>query len=711
MAQKLTDDDLLAVIRGRSTNATTQQDELTQERMTALDYYRQQPFGNEQDGRSKVVTSDVRDTIEWMLPQLVEVFLGPDAPCEFKPVSKDDVEAAKQQTKYVRNVFNEQNDGFLNLYTWIKDALLYKNGVIKCYWNEEEEAEEEEYKNINVVELEALKSYKNTTIEEITYKVNGAEVKEADLGQVPIDQIVIDVKIIRKEDCSKITINPVAPENFMTDANFTSVDLADCDFCREDTYLTEAQLLEEGFSQSLIDGLPTYNPTEKVETQNRFLYEGGLVVNEQSDKASRKIKISDVYIKIDADGDGVVERRFIKIGGDAEVLENEKVDYVPYRAITPIIMTHKYTGMSAADLVMDLQLLKSTLWRQSLDSLYLSNNPRYTVIKGAVELDDLLISRPGGIIRQDMAGAVGTLETPFVGANTLPMIDLIDKMREERTGVSSVSQGLSPDTLADSTNMMGAMIMNAAQARVKMIARIFAETGYKSLMLLIHQLTLQYEKNEKIADLGDGEYISINPSEWKRRKDMTVKVGVGYSDRTQKIASIERILAMQQQIFTGQGGEGALVNADNIYNAVNDLMELAGLDSRNRYFSDPKIYKAPPPPPPSPQEKAVDVAEAEVKLSAAKSAAQHEYDVEKLFMDNKYRYVELAQKDRLERDKLKLQENAELGKLAMEAIKESKNHDNVAKGNKEEQAATNGLGVGGGQTVTELNIPSSDGGY
>lgn len=705
--KKMTDDELLSLILSRSDQAESSQQTIADERQQALEYYRQDLFGNEQDGRSQVVTSDVRDVIEWMLPQLVEIFLGPDAPCEFRPIGQQDIEAAKQQTKYVRSIFNDQNDGFLNIYTWFKDALMYKNGIIKCYWDDEEETEEENYKNINVVELEMLKADKELRINSVIYKVNGEEIPESKLSSIPIDQISIDVEAERTSDVSKIEICPVAPENFRTDTEFTSVDLADCDFCIEDSYMTESELLEEGFDKDIIASLPTYNPVSNTETQNRFINEGGIIYSD-ADRANRKIKISDAYIKVDYKGNGECERRFVKIGGDTIILENEPCDYVPYRAITPIIMTHKFTGMSVADLVMDLQLLKSTLWRQSLDSLYLSNNPRYTVIKGAVELDDLLVSRPGGIIRQDMAGAVGTLETPFVGANSLPMIEMIDKMREERTGVSSVTQGLSPDTLADSTNMMGAMIMNAAQARVKMIARIFAETGYKSLMLLIHKLVLQYEKNEKIADLGDGKYVPINPAEWTRRKDMVVKVGTGYADRMQKIASMERVLSMQQQIFTGQGGEGALVNAGNIFNAVNDLMELTGLDTKERYFSDPSKYQ-PPQPQPSVQDRTVDVAEAEIKLTAAKEAANHEYDVEKLYMDNRFRYVELAQKDKLERDKLKLQENKELGTLAMEAIKESKFHDNMVKGAETQPTGADRLGIGGGQTPQESNIPSGNG--
>lgn len=666
----MTDDDLLSLILSRSTTAETSLQPISDERQAALQYYRQDKFGNEQDGRSQVITSDVRDVIEWVLPQLVEIFLGPDAPCEFKPENASDIEAAEQQTKYVRYVFNQQNDGFLNLYTWIKDALLYKNGIIKCYWEEEEEREDENYKNINVVELEYLKADKKLDITKIIAKVNDEIIPEASLGSIPIDQITFDVEAQRVNDCSKVEICPVAPENFVLDPDYASVDLSDCDFCRENSYMTESELLEEGFDQDVIDLLPTYNPSERAETQNRFVLQGGLVTNSNNnDKSTRKIKISDVYIKCDYSGKGKAERRFIKIGGDAKILENEPCDYIPYRAITPFIMTHQFTGMSLADMVKDLQLLKSTLWRQSLDSLYLSNNPRYTIVKGAVELDDLLVSRPGGIIRQDMPGAVGTLETPFVGANSMPMMELIDKMREERTGVSSVTQGLDPNALADSTNLVGSMIMNAAQARVKMIARVIAETGYKSLMMLIHRLVIQYEENEKIADLNDGKYTPINPSTWKTRRDMTVKVGIGNSDRTQKIMSLERMLTAQQQIFTNQQGEGPLLNSQNVYNTLTDMMKLIGMDTQDRYFSDPAKYQAPPPPPPSVQERTVDVAEAEIQLQANKAASQHELDVTQHQDDIRLKWAELIQKDKLERDKLKLEENKELGALALEAIR------------------------------------------
>lgn len=655
------EEDLLSIIRNKTSDADLK--DIQEQRERALKYYRQDLFGNEIEGQSQVVTSDVRDTIEWMLPQLVEMFLGPDAPCEFKPQNPNDIEAAKQETKYVRYVYNEQNNGFLNTYTWFKDALLSKNGVIKCYWQEEEEYSKENYKSINIVEYEMLVADKDYEIVKSIIYLDGKKVKKEALSGVTIDRISYDVEGKRRFLNKKIEICPVPPENFYVEPLFNSVNLSDVPFCREDSYLTEDELLQEGFEQALIDSLPSYSETTNTEKQIRFQNE--YASETSADKKSRKIKISDVYIKIDYNEDGDVERRFVKIAADRIILENEECDYVPYRAITPIIMTHKYYGMSIADCVEDLQLLKSTLWRQSLNSLYLANNPRYKVT-GGVELDDLLVSRPGGIVRMETLADCDVMVTPFVGQNALPMIDLVDKMREERTGVSSTTQGLDPSVLSDSTNLVGSMIMNAAMARVKMIGRIFAETGFKSLMLLIHQLVQQYEDNNKIADLGDG-YVSINPSNWKSRRDITVKVGVGYADRNQKIMALERILNLQQSVFQAQGGEGALVNAQNIYNSLNDLLEITGMDTRNRYFSDPKNYQAPPQSP-SVQEQAVHVAEAEAQLNAEKAVAENNYNLAKLKQDGMLKKLELELKAQVEMAKLGQQNKEAMHMLAKDLV-------------------------------------------
>ena len=218
--------------------------------------------------------------------------------------------------------------------------------------------------------------------------------------------------------------------------------------------------------------------------------------------------------------------------------------------------------------------------------------------------------------------------TPFVGQNALPMMDVIDKMREERTGVSAVTQGLDPSALADSTNLVATQIMSAAQQRIKMIARIFAETGFRWLSLHIHSLILKNEDNKKIADLGDG-FVEVDPRSWRKRRDMVAKVGIGNAEKKEKIISLERILNLQKDIFAAQGGsEGPLLNSTNVYNALQDLQKEVNLDTRDRYFSNPADFQ-PPPPPENPTSEALEIAEAEVTLRATKDAAEHDLDVEK----------------------------------------------------------------------------------
>lgn len=677
----MTDDDILAIVRRKSGVAGIAQKEISLERLSSLKYYRQDPFGNEIDGRSQVITSDVRDTVEWILPQLVEMFIGDENPVTFRPYNPQDIESAKDETKYVRSVYNNQNEGFLNTYLWFKDALIQKNGYLKIWWDENVQEEKENYENLTYPEVFALEMDKDLDVKKVEAFKDGEKVK--DPTKFPMETLTYNVMAKRIRDESQICISVVAPENLIIDPTHDSLNLQTCHFMREDAWLTESDLLAEGFSQAVIDTLPSFssfslNTTEK---QVRFNKQGGILPFTQisEDKATRKIKISDIYMRLDADGDGSSELIFIKTAGanDAVLLEREEVDTVPYFPITPVIMPHVHYGMSVADLVADLQLIKSTLWRQSLDSLYLSNNPRYAVVRGGVELDDLLTSRPGGIVRMDAIGNVQQLNTEFVGANALPMMDSIDKMREERTGVSSVTQGLDPNALADSTNLVGSMIMSAAMGRIKMIARIFAETGFKNAMLHIHELTMKYVKDETIASIGGDQFMKVNPANWKDRKHMDVRVGVGYADKQARITGLQNVMNMQKDIFAAQQGEGPLLNAQNTYNAVNDLLELAGLDARDRYFSNPEKYKAPPPKPdPAAQAQAqtLDIAKHEVILKAQQAAADHTLNVKKQQDDTRLKITQMMQDTILKREQMALDAGLSREDVAHQIIQTNMQH-------------------------------------
>ena len=124
--------------------------ETTEARSKALQYYLRDPYGNEQEGRSQIVTGEVAEAIDGALPQLIRVFTTTEDIVYFEPKSPGDEETAKQATDYCNWVFYRENDGLLILHNWFKDALLQKVGVVKAYWDEQESVIKEEYSNQTV---------------------------------------------------------------------------------------------------------------------------------------------------------------------------------------------------------------------------------------------------------------------------------------------------------------------------------------------------------------------------------------------------------------------------------------------------------------------------------------------------------------------------------------------------------------------------------
>ena len=394
----LSDDEIIAVIRTKSGQASLSLTTIENERINSLKLYNQDPFGNEQEGRSQVVTSDVRDTIEWILPQLIEMFIGVDNPVQFRPQNPDDIEGADQESKYVNYVYNQQNNGFLNTYTWFKDALLEKNGILKAFWDEVIEETKEEYINQSFGELNSILGDEELEVTKITAKL------EEDLvfkGLEPFNEAIksgkinildttltFEVEADRTRNNSQVQINPVPPENFLIlNPDHNSLDLSDAEV-REDMFMSQSDLIAEGYDEDIVKNIPgSRQQLLDQEAQVRYKKEGGTLLGETGQtEDTRQIRVSDIYIKLDDNDDGVAELRFIKLAGESVILENEEVDSVPYFAITPNILTHKFYGMSIADMIADLQKLKSTLWRQSLDSLYLANNPRNIVVRGKLRL-------------------------------------------------------------------------------------------------------------------------------------------------------------------------------------------------------------------------------------------------------------------------------------------------------------------------------------
>ena len=537
---------------------------LNAEREQALDYYLGKPYGNEVDGRSQVVTRDTLETIEWMLPSLLKIFTAGDKAVEFTPKGAEDVDAAEQETSYVNHVVMQQNDSFMTLYTFFKDALMMKTGYVKIYWDTKEDVIEDTYANLSEEELVMLAQDK------------GVEIVSAEQTEIGYN---ITVKRVTKN--GKVCIEPVPPEEILVDMACRKVDLSDANFIEHRTRKTISDIRLMGFDVD--DNIADYDESTEDGgiAEARNLYDEDADGYEGADPSTRMVWFRDVTIRIDSDGDGIAELMRYYIVGD-KILYRAKAENVYYAALCPLPMPHRHVGLSLADLVQDVQLIRSTIMRQYLDGLYLSNNGRYA-ISDRVNLDDMLVSRPGGIVRVqgDPGMAILPLVHPNTGAGAIEGLTYLDSQKEARTGITKYNQGLDANSLNKTATGIN-QIMGAAQQRMELVARIFAESGVKRMFQLTHELLKKHADKATIFRLNN-KWVPVDPRQWQTRTDMTIAVGLGTGNKDAQLAHLMSILQVQREAMAI-----GVSTPKNIYSAAKRLAENAGFSDGNEFFTDPE---------------------------------------------------------------------------------------------------------------------------
>ena len=635
---QMTDEELASFIDQETSAALggdSESNRLSRQRAKAMDYYLGEPFGGETTDNSQVVTREVMDTIEWLKPELMKLFASGTETVRFEPQNPDDVEQAQQATDYINYLFHRKNEGFKILYQWITDGLLQKNGIVKVWWDTEESKVREEYEGLTQMELEMLLAPDNVELleqEEVEGDVipmsppmDPMSPPQGPMGatgpsgmpqlgspegmappappQPPVvpqepqeeqrEPSTYDVAISRTGAQSGLKIIVVPPEEFIISRKATCIN--DSPFCAHKTRMSISDLNALGYDNT--EDLPESETASGIqwtdENRARFKYDDTDREYNESvsmDPTMREVWVTEAYIRVDHDQDGIAElRKVVKVGN--RVLANEEVDAMPFASWTPIIMSHKFYGLSEADLVMDLQRIQSQLFRNLLDNQYLTNNGRYTAIEGMVNLDDLLSSRPHGVVRQKMAGAVARLDTPQLGQTAFEMLGYVEKMREKRTGVSERTQGLDPNALGPNTAATAVnQVMTASQQRIELIARVFGETGLTDLFKLMYKEVLQNQTAKQIFRLRD-KYVEVNPSEWRDQYDTSVVVGLGNGSRESELMQLGQVIQLQQQLG-GNPATAQLATPMNVYQAVEDLVVISNKASGGRYFTDPSTPEA-----------------------------------------------------------------------------------------------------------------------
>jgi predicted GNAT family acetyltransferase len=556
--------------------------ETTDDRRKALEYYNRYEYGNEVEGRSQIVTGEVAEVVDGALPQLLRIFTQSDEIVRFEPKGPGDEEKAKQATEYVNWVMNRDNDGVLLMHNWFKDALLQKNGIVKVYWDEKIDVSKEKYQNLTQDEVTMLLNDPEVEV------VNQKTTEIAPAGIDPMGMMIpaifsYDVKLKKTKKTGKVIVENVPPEEFLISKKARTI--ADAPFVAHRKLTTRSELIAMGFEKDVVDNLPTYADLT-YNSENVARFDQGEQPSDQAslDFSMQEIEVMEVYIKVDFDGDGIAELRKITYAG-SDILDNEEVDFVPFCSICPIPMPHKFFGHSLADRAVDIQLIKSTVTRQILDNLYMTNSPRMGVVEGQVNLDDLLTVTANGIVRMKNTQAIIPLTVPPTASQSFPLLEYLDSVQAKRTGVSDQMNGLSPDVLQNSTATAVAMMQSSAAGKVELIARVFAETGVKDLFQKILQLLCKYQDKERIVRLR-GKYVSIDPREWTNGFDISINVGLGTGNKQEQMAMIAMVLGKQEEILKTAGINNPLVSLSNYRQTLGRFIEAAGFKDSTEFFME-----------------------------------------------------------------------------------------------------------------------------
>lgn len=587
---KMGDDELVAIIKSlRAQSLGDLNADLVSQRASAMDHYHGRPYGDEQDGRSKIVSRDLAETVEWIMPALMRIFLQSGNIAEFTPVGPEDEESAKQESDYVNHVIMNDNDGFLVLYDWIKETLLLKNGYVKHYWEENDKIRESEYEGQSAEELTMLLQRLRSAHSEVEILSANERKETIETPEGAQEVSVYDTKIRTKTIESKIKIEAVPTEEIRVSKKCRG-SLSESPFVEHNPKKTRSQLLEMGMDREFVENAPAFNESSQTTAslaRDSTSDESNSVDGMSADRSIEEVEFCEAYLQVDYDGDGISELRKVvtignKIPPGAEW--NEQIETAPITGMVCKRVPHRHIGESLDDELGDLQRIKTVLQRQLFDNIYGTNNQEL-VINELAHLPDFMVSLPNGIkrIRGEMpvANAVMPLMRQPIIDQILPALDYVDSIKESRTGINKTSTGMDPDVLKQSTK--GAFIenMNKASQKVEMIARMLAETGIKTLVQRVHELTIKHQDKPKIARLR-GKYININPQEWRDRTDLTVKVGLGTGTGEEKRQNLTMLAQMQDRLMPM-----GLVGDSEAYNLFIDMSETLGVELPDKYAINP----------------------------------------------------------------------------------------------------------------------------
>ena len=577
----MTDDDVQGIVKDALDSAISfVESEIAEDRIKSQRYFEGEVDIGQEDGRSKIVATKVRDTIRAIKPSLMRVFLSSEHPVEYIPTSQKDVAGAEQATKYAHWKFQQLN-GYRLLNDAIHDALVKKTGVLKIWWESNTEATLHTYTNVTDEEMMAIVNEPDVTVIE-----HGTEL-EMEMGEdaIEIETPKHTLTISHKKENGELKIESVPPEEFIVDRNAKSVD--DAYIVAHRTELRVSDLVSMGYDFDEVSNLSglssddTYSDSEAFERKGYEQDED----DHNADPSMKKVSVTEAYMKMDKEGTGVaVMYRLLLAGGDDKLLECEPYGEVPFAVFEVDPEPHTFFGRSVADLLMNDQDSSTAMLRGMMDNVALTNSPRQGYVQGQVNVDDLMNNEIGGLVRMKSPQALVDIATPFVAGQVLTAMQYMDDAVEAKSGVSRASMGLDPDALQNTSATAARLQAQQGSAQIEVMARNIAEGGLKRLFKLMLHLLVENSCEETMMRLH-GEFQPVDPRVWNTGMDMTVNVGVGTGQEMDRHNALSQALQMQMQIWSTYGAGNGLVTMSGIRNTLGDMLALQGVRNVDRYFN------------------------------------------------------------------------------------------------------------------------------
>ena len=533
-----------------------------------------------EEGRSRVVSTKVRDVVRGAKPSLMRIFMANNKFVEFTPKGPEDVANAEQATAYCHWVFNKVG-GYNVLSNAIHDSLVKKVGLVKVWWNTETIAKNYTYENLSDQEVQVLVNKEGVEVVEHRQDIE----MEMDEFGIDIERNVHSMTITHKYEEGEMVIEGIPPEEFFIDGSAKSID--DAYICCHRSEKRAGDLIAMGFDPDVVENLSgtdedtLIGSVEKIQRFGQSIQDDEQVDN---DPSMRLVLVTEAYMRIDAEGDGIPTlHKFVCGGTDYEVLEMEPWDKAPFADFHVDPEPHAFYGSSLAELVINDQDTTTSVLRGILDNVALVNTPRLEVNEDMVEMDDVLNNEIGAIIRSEQIGSVNPLTVPFVAGSTLPALQYLDMLVEEKTGISKMSMGLNPDMLQNTSATAAALTAQAGAGQVEVMARNLAEGAKRLFQLMLH-VAIKNSPDEQMMRLN-GQFVPVDPAVWDSSMDMEINVGLGTGQEDAKAAALIQTFQTQQQIWQTYGPQNGLVSMTQMRNTLADTLELSGFNNVDRYYA------------------------------------------------------------------------------------------------------------------------------